>query len=185
MSIGNELSESLASFENGQILRPPQVEDGAKIHQLVKSCKPLDLNSVYCYLLMCQHFAETCVVADEDGKIVAFLSGYIPPSKKNVFFVWQVAVDGKARKRGCGKRLLREVLQRPRCRDCHFLETTITPSNHASQNLFRSFAEDLDAPCEVDICFSDGDFGQELQEAECHEAEHLFRIGPFDTNQVK
>jgi len=180
VSTSNELRKISAKLEDEPVLRRPRVEDGAKIHQLVKSCKPLDLNSVYSYLLLCQHFAETCVVADVDGQVVAFLSGYVPPSKKNVFFVWQVAVDGKAREQGCGKRLLREVLQRPYCRDCRFLETTITPSNHASQNLFRSFAKDLDAPCEVSICFSDGDFGQKR-----HEAEYLFRIGPFDANQVK
>ncbi|MDD2638675.1 MAG: hypothetical protein PHO60_06890, partial [Methanothrix sp.] len=51
------------------VLRKPEVSDGAKIFNLVEICKPLDLNSVYSYLLLCHHFADTCVVAELDGEI--------------------------------------------------------------------------------------------------------------------
>jgi len=156
------------------VLREPCISDGARICALVESCKPLDRNSAYCYLLLCHHFAHTCMVAESAGKIVAFLSGYRPPDREGVFFVWQVAVAPSMRGRGLGKRLLREVLKRPALISCRFLETTITPSNDASRRLFSSLARDLEARCAVSSCFSDEDFG-----GEDHEAEHLFRIGPF------
>ncbi len=159
------------------VLRKPEVADGAKIFALVESCKPLDKNSVYSYLLLCHHFADTCVVAEEEGDIVAFLSGYRPPDREGVFFVWQVAVDTQIRGQGLGKLLLKEVLRRPAARRCNFLETTITPSNEASQRLFASLARDLKARCTVTSCFSEDHFGHEN-----HEAEHLFRIGPFHLN---
>ncbi len=161
------------------VLRRPEVSDGAKISDLVGSCKQLDRNSVYSYLLLCHHFADTCIVAELKGDIVAFLSGYRPPDREGVFFVWQVAVDPLMRGRGLGKLLLEEVLHRPAVIDCRFLETTITPSNEASQRLFASLARDLEARCTVSSCFSDEHFGQEN-----HEAEHLFRIGPFSLERV-
>ena len=39
-------------------LRVPTAEDGSAIWELVRSCKPLDENSMYCNLLQCDHFAE-------------------------------------------------------------------------------------------------------------------------------
>ena len=161
------------------VFRKPEVSDGAKIFGLVEACKPLDRNSVYSYLLLCHHFAETCVVAELEGEIVAFLSGYCPPDREDVFFVWQVAVDPQMRGRGLGKLLLTEALRRPAAKRCNFLETTITPSNDASQRLFTTLARDLKARCTVASCFSTEHFGQEN-----HEAEHLFRIGPFSLERV-
>ena len=43
-------------------LAVPAVGDAKAIHALVGSCPPLDLNSTYAYLLLCAHFAETCVI---------------------------------------------------------------------------------------------------------------------------
>ncbi|MBN1762010.1 MAG: diaminobutyrate acetyltransferase [Methanomicrobia archaeon] len=168
-------SSSETSEQSKLVLRRPRVEDAAQIHALITACKPLDLNSIYCYLLLCQHFADTCVVAEEDGKILAFLSGYCLPTNAEVFFIWQVAVERRLRGQGVGKRMLRTVLQRSVCQHCHFLETTIIPSNIASLNLFLSVARDLDTHCIESICFSKDHFGHEI-----HEAEHLLHIGPFN-----
>jgi len=180
MSVGNTLKDGSVYKGDNLVLRKPRLEEGAKIHTLVKSCKPLDVNSIYTYLLLSQHFADTCVVAEVHGQVVGFLSGYVLPSRRDVLFVWQIAVDERWRGQSFGKRLLKDVLQRAFCRNCCFLETTITPSNNASWSLFRSFARDLATSCEEYSCFSEGRFGQER-----HEAEHLFRIGPFDVNWVK
>jgi L-2,4-diaminobutyric acid acetyltransferase len=178
MSVSSNGRSGPISIEpNKLVLRKPRVEDAAKIHALISACKPLDLNSIYCYLLLCQHFADTCVVAEEDGEILAFLSGYCLPTSPEVLFIWQVAVDRRLRGHGVGKRLLRTVLQRSVCQRCHFLESTITPSNIASLNLFLSVARDLDTHCNESICFSTDHFGHEI-----HEAEYLLHIGPFNVN---
>lgn len=160
-------------------LRKPRVGDGAAIHQLIDECKPLDLNSVYSYLLLCKHHKTTCVVVEEDGEIIAFTSGYIPPESPDTLFIWQVAVGPKARRRGLGKRMLSELIQRPICRRVKYLETTITPSNRGSWSLFTSFAEEIDADCNDRVLFEGDDFG-----ADDHEPEQLLRIGPFRTSAV-
>src|SRR5690606_35020586 len=77
-------------------LRPPASADGPHLHRLVRACKPLDENSIYCNLLQCTHFADTCVAAEQDGELVGFISGYIPPKQADTLFVWQVAVSEQA-----------------------------------------------------------------------------------------
>lgn len=160
--------------------RKPRVRDGAEIHALIEACPPLDLNSTYNYLILCKDFDETCVVAEEHGEIIAFTSGYIPPATPDTLFIWQVAVGEKARRRGMGKRLLGELIQRPACRKVRYLETTITPNNKASWSLFTSFAKELDADCEDRTLFRDEHFGEGD-----HEPEHLLRIGPFRHSAVE
>ena len=152
----------------------PQTRDGKAIHALVGACKPLDLNSTYAYLLLCEHFADTCVMARRDGAAVGFVSAYVPPKRSDTIFVWQVAVAAAARGEGLGRRMLREVLQRPAVRGCRWLETTVTPTNVPSTRLFRGLARELCAPLEERPMFQEEDFG-----AERHEAETLFRIGPI------
>lgn len=122
------------------VLRHPVLEDGTAVFELVDTCKPLDLNSNYLYLLQCSHFASTCVVATLHGEVVAWVSGYVLPKKANTFFVWQVAVGEKARGLGLGKKLINWVLTQQT--DIQKIHTSITPDNAASWGLFKSLARD-------------------------------------------
>ncbi len=97
----------------GPALRRPACSDAARIHQLVAACKPLDLNSTYAYLLLCHHHADTCVLAEEGGRIVGFVSAYRPPGREGEIFIWQVAVAAGQRGRGLGRRMLTQLLARP------------------------------------------------------------------------
>ncbi len=156
------------------VLRQPCGEDGYRLHRLIAECPPLDPNSIYCNLLQCTHFAATGVAAELDGRLVGFISAYIPPEKPDTVFVWQVAVHADARGTGLGKRMLREIIERPACRNVRFMDTTITDDNEASWGLFMSFARDLDAETERSVFFdSDTHFGGQ------HDSEYLLRIGPF------
>jgi L-2,4-diaminobutyric acid acetyltransferase len=156
----------------------PAVADGAEIHNLVRDCPPLDLNSPYAYLLLCAHHAETCVRADCGGRTVGFVSAYRVPQRPEVLFVWQVAVAAEMRGRGLGGRMLQELLSRDAVRECRYLETTVTPSNGPSRHLFESLAAALNAPLHEQVMFPAESFG-----ASGHEAEMLFSIGPI--NQKK
>ncbi|WP_417525831.1 diaminobutyrate acetyltransferase [Marinovum sp.] len=123
-------------------LRKPDATDGADIWALVKSCKPLDENSMYANLIQADHFRDTCVVAELDGEIVGWISGHMIPAR-NELFVWQVAVSEAARGLGLGKKMLLELIQRDACDGADHLKTTITKDNAASWGLFKSFARDI------------------------------------------
>lgn len=156
-------------------LRAPTTEDGAAIWELVRRCKPLDENSCYAYLILCEHFSGTCVVAEKDGEIIGFVSAYIPPRKSDVVFVWQVAVDERARGMGLAGAMLDEVIGRPACAGVRYMETTVSPGNVASETLFRKLAARRDAVCNEKTLFTGSHFGRAA-----HEDEVLFRIGPLN-----
>lgn len=124
-------------------LRMPSTEDGSEVWKLVSECPPLDQNSMYMNVVQCDHFAQTCVIAERDGQILGWVSGHIPPDSPDTVFVWQVAVHDDARGLGLGKRMLKALLDRPACAKVSKLETTITKSNAASWGLFKSFARDM------------------------------------------
>lgn len=124
------------------IYRPPSTEDGANIWRLIDSCETLDENSLYCNLLQCDHFADTCVAAEraDNGALAGWVSGYLLPDTENTLFVWQVAVDKSVQGMGVGKKLLSALLERDACQDVSRLKTTITSDNEASWALFSSLA---------------------------------------------
>ncbi len=155
-------------------LRKPIAEDGLALHKLVADCSPLDPNSLYCNLLQCTHFRDTCVAAELNGKLVGFVSAYVPPAKAGTLFIWQVAIAEGQRGKGLAKTMLKALLHQLRERELHFLETTITPDNQASWSLFQSLAREFGCPLESSVWFE-----QERHFGGAHPEEHLLRIGPF------
>ncbi|MET3682862.1 L-2,4-diaminobutyric acid acetyltransferase [Alkalibacillus flavidus] len=155
-------------------LEKPSAKDGSAMWELVNKSS-LDQNSAYKYIMMCEYFAETCVVAKEDDQVVGFVTAFIPPERQDVVFVWQIGVDSSQRGKGLASKILNELIERDACRDVRYLEATVTPSNEASQALFKKFAREHDTTCEVSECFP-----EELFPSDEHEAELSFLIGPFD-----
>lgn len=154
-------------------LRKPNPEDGSLVYALVERCKPLDTNSMYCNLLQCSHFRDTSVLAEEDGDVVGFISGYRLPEQQNTLFVWQVAVGEQARGLGLASKMLLELTGRSP--DIQHLHTSITPGNDASWNTFKRLAKTLNAPLNEGVMFDkEQHFGGE------HDTEMLVHIGPFN-----
>lgn len=156
------------------VLRAPTKADAFAIHGLIKQCPPLDLNSIYTYLLLSEHFAQTCVIAESSTEPDGFISAYIPPHKPDVLFIWQVAVHQRARGRSLGRRMLIELLKRPQVRHIKFIETTVGPDNAASRGMFAGLARQLHTDVSESSFFDSHLFGDSG-----HEDERLIRLGPF------
>ena len=155
-------------------IEAPKSEDGAAVHNLIAACPPLDTNSLYMNLIQTTHFAETCALAREDGEVIGWVSGHIPPEEPEVFFLWQVAIGEKARGKRIPKRLVADIFSRPSCKDVRYLKTTITPDNEASWGLFKSLARWLDAPLQESPFFDEDKHFKGR-----HDSEILVTIGPF------
>ncbi len=155
-------------------MRHPQRADACEIHALIQQCPPLDLNSVYTYLLLSEHFADTCLIASRAGQIDGYVSAYFPPKTPDVLFVWQVAVHERARGTGLGSHLLRGLLAGSSARRARYVETTVGPDNAPSRNMFLSLARHLGAPVHESLLFDRSLFGPAA-----HDDERLIRLGPF------
>lgn len=161
------------------VYREPETADGARIWTLVHDAGVLDLNSSYCYLLLCAHHADTCVLAEHEGELLGFVTGYRPPKQPDTYFLWQVGVDQGARGLGLATKMALSILSREACADVRYLETTVTPSNTPSQELFQSIARRLDTECHRHPFFDASMFPDSG-----HEPEELYRIGPFTRESV-
>ena len=161
----------MAKRADGITFRKPQAEDGGAIWELIQACKPLDENSMYCNLIQCDHFRDTCVLAELDGQVAGWISGYLLPDDPQTLFVWQVAVAEAARGRGLGRRMLAELLERENCTQVQRMQTTITKDNDASWALFNSFADRMDAELSHEAHFEkDRHFNG------AHDTEHMVTI---------
>jgi len=182
------LSEQLAGVHHTLRIEPDfrcaERGDAQRVDQLVRESGVLEPNSCYAYLLLCEHFRDTCLVAEEPApstdapaKLAGFITAYRPPATPHVVLVWQVGVAEWARRRGLGGRLLHELIRAPGARDAQYLGATISPDNAASQRLFTAFAEQIGASVERREGFTAADFGGG------HEAEELYRIGPLPADR--
>ncbi|WP_300394615.1 diaminobutyrate acetyltransferase [Henriciella sp.] len=172
---GGGLPQKDAGEPSSLHIGPPLSEDGAAVHDLIAACPPLDTNSLYMNLIQTTHFADTCALAKEDGEVIGWVSGHIPPNEPDVFFLWQVAVGEKARGKRIPKRLVADIFSREACRNVKYLKTTITPDNEASWGLFKSIARWLDAPLNESEFFD-----KERHFKGRHDSEILVTIGPFE-----
>jgi len=160
-------------------IRKPTVADASHIWKLVSDSGVLDENSCYLYMLLCRDFAETCVVAEADSRIVGFVTAYRPPATPDVLFVWQVGVCPSMRRRGLALRMLQDLATRCPVSRHSYIEATVAPSNLASRKLFHSLAKHLGVELTECEGFSASDFlfGD-------HESEPLLRLGPLDGSKA-
>lgn len=157
-------------------IRKPRLSDGNSIYSLVRDSTPLDVNSLYSYLLICSHFDLTSVVVDEGEDIVGFTSAYIHPHKADTLFIWQIAVKKSIRGQGIAKKMIMNILKREKLEGVRFIEATVTPSNIASKSFFSRLASHLNAEYREFPFFTRDIFGG----SDNHEEEFLLRIGPVD-----
>lgn len=159
---------------SGITFRIPTLNDAKEMIRLAAASRVLDVNSDYAYLLLARDFHDTCVIAEENGRLLGFATAYQPPRDSNVLFVWQIAVSEEARGLGLASQMLDELINRGRALGVQFIEATVTGSNFASQALFKSLARRHNVDCEITTGFPADAFA-----TTGHEAEDLFRIGPL------
>ncbi|ORA35694.1 diaminobutyrate acetyltransferase [Mycobacterium aquaticum] len=161
-----------------ELLRRPCADDAMAIRDLAAQTQVLDLNSTYAYLLLATDFAATSIVAERDGDLRGFITGYHPPPRPDVLFVWQVAVAPSEQGSGLASAMIDALVHRVRA-DRHghpvTVEATVSPDNSASRAFFGAFAR-RNGVALVEEPY----FGGELLSADLsHEDEPILRIGPI------
>lgn len=160
-------------------LRAPLGTDGSRVWALIAATPALDGNSLYANLLQCADFSTTCVLAEREGDVVGWMSGYVPPAEPNTLFVWQICVSEAARGQGMARRLIVDALARPCNAHIRQIACTITEDNAASWALFSAVARALDAPLQQTERFD-----RDAHFAGQHASELGVIIGPFHQDRV-
>ncbi|GHC69569.1 L-2,4-diaminobutyric acid acetyltransferase [Nocardiopsis terrae] len=166
-----------AAGREGVRLTHPSPEDGPHMWRLAGETG-MDINSPYAYTLWCRDFAATSVVArDTDGRVAAYVTGYVRPDSPDTYFLWQVAVDSAYRGQRLARRMLDFIGDTFAEQGLQYLEATVTPDNEASRALFASFARSRGTEAVWSPLFGEEHFPKAGEEP--HEPEDLVRIGPF------
>src|SRR5699024_12630367 len=97
----------------------------------------LELNSSYSYILWCDKFADSTIVAVKDNEAIGFVQGFIQEDPEPTLFVLQVAVSEEIREQGLATRMIETLMKRT---DAKYLEATVTQSNLESNRLFQHLA---------------------------------------------
>ena len=161
--------------------RHANARDGAKMYEFVKEHGVLELNTAYAYMILAEHFGQSCLVAEcpgqvGDNELAGFVLAYRPPQSPEDIFVWQIGTHPKMRGRGLAKRMLGELQALPGNRGVTHVSATVATDNEPSRALFRGFARDNDVRCEESEFFT-----PDMFPGGDHEAEDMFRIGPLNS----
>lgn len=160
--------------------RKPKPEEGSAVWRFLTEAGGLDVNTPYCYIMWCDYFADTCVVAEgaECGTIVGFLSSFVAPGRPDTLFVWQMAVHRNSRGQKLASAMLLEAIRRLKPGELKYVEATVSPGNQASMAVFRSLAEARKVP----LAIMEGYPRQFFPNPDSHEPELLVRVGPLSIN---
>lgn len=160
------------------LLRRPEMPDGARVWEIARDSKVLDLNTSYAYLLWCHDFADTSVVAEVDGRVVGFVTGFRRPTAPDVFMLWQVAVDADQRGNKLAGRMIHNLLDRLVENGVRWLHTTVAPDNEPSLRLFHGVARDRGVAIERHDFITPEHFPDDGEDK--HQPEDLYTIGPLN-----
>ncbi|MGW0040436.1 diaminobutyrate acetyltransferase [Rhodococcus sp. NPDC003348] len=159
--------------------RRPTVADGTRMWEIARGSRVLDLNSSYSYLLWCRDFHDSSTVAEIDGRVVGFVTGFVRPQDPQTVFVWQVAVDESARGQGVAAAMLGDLLDHLAHQGITRLETTISPDNTASIALFTALARNRYTTITKRELFTPNHF------PDTHESEELYVVGDESTEGAR
>lgn len=84
------------------------------------------------YHLFCKFFNNTCFVCEREGRVDAFLLGFISQVDRSDAYIHWIVVDPSAQKQGLATRLYDEFFETAKCLGATRVRLTVSPTNTAS-----------------------------------------------------
>lgn len=113
--------------------------DASQVLNLIEQCRPyVAPYNVYTYWILENDYSSACYIAEENDKIIGFISG-IPSIDKQSIFIWQLCFHIDYRGRGIASSLLNSLINKVKELKFEKIELSISESNSTSQNLFKSY----------------------------------------------
>lgn len=94
--------------------------------------------------LFFEHFTDTSFVVERDGKLIAFLVGFVSQARQGEAYIHFVGVRPGERSRGLGRRLYEHFFAAVRARGCTKVRSVTAPVNHGSVSFHRRMGFDIE-----------------------------------------
>lgn len=98
----------------------------------------------YIYWMLGRYFPSTCLVAEEDGRVLGYIGALLSPEKQTLF-VWQIAVKSDERGRQIGRKLLENVIMAAKNMGITQLEFAINDENIICRRMVEKLVQDLES----------------------------------------
>jgi ribosomal protein S18 acetylase RimI-like enzyme len=90
------------------------------------------------------HFKETSFVAEESGKIIGFIVGFVSQTFPNEAYIHFVGVDPKHRNIGMGRELYTIFMDTVRKKGCEIIRCVTSPVNKTSIQYHKKMGFDIE-----------------------------------------
>ena len=161
--------EPARSLPRAVQIRAPRMEDVPGIARLVEECQPfLTAHVCYLYWAYTRYYAETCALAEVEGKIAGWCHANAVGGGK--YFSHQAAVAPWARGLGIGRLLCVHLLNRLKDEPGFAVEFTIERRNIAALKMVTAAAK------HAGLCLTKSGERASLPEADC--CEEVYLIAP-------
>lgn len=108
--------------------------DANLLQNLVNSCKPLDVHTIYTYWILCNYFNNSCYILEIDTKPV----GFITSVQSSKILIWQIGILPEYRGNGYSLKLIDAVISN--INDTEDIRVTIDKNNNESNGAFKKYA---------------------------------------------
>jgi diaminobutyrate acetyltransferase len=119
------------------VIRKAREDEFLNVYRFISSCGVLETYGEHFFRIVIRYFGSTSYLAEQDGRIVGYMWGFITQEDPETFFLWQIGVDPATRGDGIGGLILEEAEKELAARGCKRIELTIDPTNRPSQRLFE------------------------------------------------
>ena len=109
-----------------------------EIAEFVKGVEALVPHQPHFYKIIEEYFGDTFLIAeDSDGKIVGFTFGFQSSKEPDLFFLWQIGVSPDVRRENVGARLVEELENLAKMKNCKRFRATVLVENIPSRSMFE------------------------------------------------
>lgn len=119
------------------IIRHPKENDFLIIAELAEKCPPMATERNSIYHIFTKYFKNTCLVAVNGNKIVAFLLGFISQVNRREGYLHLLCVHPQWRKKGIAKVLVDKYCHILRQNGCRKVILITSPKNSVAINLYK------------------------------------------------
>lgn len=153
--------------------RSPDLSHAPAIANMVKDNAKLDDNSEYTYALWCSYFADNSAVALDGEEMLAFVTGFRPPSAPETYFLWQTAAKARHGIPNLGVDLIEYAAEREIANGARVIEASVAEDNKPIRMLMKTLCRRFGGELKIGVLFDSDTLSAGDGE---HHDEILFRI---------